>query len=523
MANESRTQKSIMNASFSLLFYFLNVVVGFLIRRYTLHALGAEITGMKSTIGNFLGMLSLAELGIGVAIASVLYKPLYAKDEVSINEIVSVQGWFYRRVALAVTLGAIGVMCFFPQIFEKAEIPMWTAYATFALFLFNALVGYVVNYRSSVLLADQKGYKLTIYTQSFYIVKNLLQIVVLLFVKDIELAYALCLLLDFSLSVFGVYMLEVVLRREYPWLKPEPKRGKILLEKYRIIITKTKQVFVHQLAGVVLNSSGSLIIYGFTSLTLVAKYENYMMIVLSLNNLANQMFNSIGAGIGHLVAEGNKEKILRFFWEMIALKHYIATVLCFGALMFSHAFITLWVGEEFRLDNQILILIVLFIFISLTRSCELFTIAYGLFDDVWAPVTECLLNMSLSVALGYYWGLPGIIMGIIISLVSIILIWKPYYLFCKGFQTPVWEYWKNYLKYPIVSWLMLGGSILFVLPSIGNINNFMSLLRTAIIYTSLFALLTFVLYYAISSSFRFVSYRFYEMARNKISKKRKRL
>ncbi len=523
MANESRTQKSIMNASFSLLFYFLNVVVGFLIRRYTLHALGAEITGMKSTIGNFLGMLSLAELGIGAAIAFVLYKPLYTRDEVSINEIVSVQGWFYRRVALAVTLGAIGVMCFFPQIFEKAEIPMWTAYATFALFLFNALVGYVVNYRSSVLLADQKGYKLTIYTQSFYIVKNLLQIVVLLFVKDIELAYALCLLLDFCLSVFGVYMLEVVLRREYPWLKTEPQRGKLLLDKYRIIITKIKQVFVHQLGGVVLNSSGSLIIYGFTSLTLVAKYENYMMIVLSLNNLASQVFSSIGAGVGNLVAEGNKEKILRFFWELLALKHYIATVLCFGALMFSHAFITLWVGEGFCLDNQILILIVLFVFIGITRSCDTFTTAYGLFDDVWAPVVESVLNISASILLGHYWGLPGIISGVIISLVSIVMIWKPYYLFSRAFHLSVWEYWRNYLKYPIISWLMLGMSFLFVFPTIGDINSFTSLFGKAVIYTSLFALLAFGLYYVMSSSFRLVSYRFYEMACSKINKKGKYL
>ena len=46
----------------------------------------------------------------------------------------------------------------------------------------------------------------------------------------------------------------------------------------------------------------------------------------------------------------------------------------------------------------------------------LFIVAYGLFQDVYAPVVEAILNLGLSVVLGYYYGLAGIIGGVIISL-----------------------------------------------------------------------------------------------------------
>lgn len=514
--NDSRTHKSMMNASISLLFYFINIVVGFLLRRYTLHALGGEITGMKSTIQNFLGMLSITELGVGGAIAYALYKPLHNRDITEINEIISVQGWFYRRIALIFALGACTIMAFFPYIFEKADVPMWMTYATFIVILFNSMAGYLINYRSSVLYADQKGYKLTIYTQSVYIGKNFLQAIALLIIKDLNTAYATFLILEFLLSLWGIYILEVVLRREYPWLKPQPGKGKELLHKYQFIITKTKQLFVHQLAGVVLNNSGSAIIYAFTSLTLVSKYDNYMMLALSLNNLSHQALNSINAGIGSLVAEGDIKRIKSFFWELISFKYYLATVLCFGLLMFSHPFVILWVGEEYLLENSILLLISLFIFIGITRTTDAFTTAYGLFDDIWAPATECLLNLVLSISLGYFFGLHGIIIGVITSLILIVKIWKPYYLFHRGFQTSAIEYWKRYIKFPLVSWGILYICFYFSQPLIGSFHSFSKLVIVGILCSILFAIVLFGIYYKMDPSFKNISLRLYQAVIKKI-------
>lgn len=123
MSESSRTAKSIKNAKVALIFYFINLVLQFFSRKVFLDYLGAEVLGLNTTAQNLIGFLNLAELGIGSAIAFTLYKPLHEKNTQVINEIVSVQGWLYRRVAYIVIAGACILMFFFPLIFAKAQVP----------------------------------------------------------------------------------------------------------------------------------------------------------------------------------------------------------------------------------------------------------------------------------------------------------------------------------------------------------------------------------------------------------------
>ena len=102
MAGESRTSKSIKNAKVALAFYFINLVLQFLSRKVFLDYLGAEVLGLNTTAQNLLGFLNLAELGVSFAISYTLYAPLLRKDEQTINEIVSLQGWLYRRIAFII-------------------------------------------------------------------------------------------------------------------------------------------------------------------------------------------------------------------------------------------------------------------------------------------------------------------------------------------------------------------------------------------------------------------------------------
>lgn len=116
--NESRTSKSIKNAQVSLIYYFIQLVLGFFSRKVFFDYLGSEILGLNTTAGNLLGFLNLAELGIGMSVGYFLYQPLYDKDVVRINKIITLQGWIYRRIAYAIIVGACVLMAF-SQLFLK--------------------------------------------------------------------------------------------------------------------------------------------------------------------------------------------------------------------------------------------------------------------------------------------------------------------------------------------------------------------------------------------------------------------
>ena len=77
---ESRVKKTFLNARVNLIFYFLTLVLSFFSRKVFLDCLGADFVGLTGTLGNLLGYLNLAELGVGSAIGYLLYKPLFAQD-----------------------------------------------------------------------------------------------------------------------------------------------------------------------------------------------------------------------------------------------------------------------------------------------------------------------------------------------------------------------------------------------------------------------------------------------------------
>lgn len=177
MKSPTRTTQSINNVRVSLFFSVGVLILGFFSRKILIECLGAEVLGINTTAANLLGFLNLAELGISAAISYTLYTPLFQKDYDAINEIVAVQGWLYRRIAYIVLAGGVVLMCFFPLIFSKMELPLWYAYSSFGVLLVAAMLGYIINYQQIVLSADQQEYKINYNVQGFRVLKLLLQIV----------------------------------------------------------------------------------------------------------------------------------------------------------------------------------------------------------------------------------------------------------------------------------------------------------------------------------------------------------
>ena len=80
MMEGSRTKRTIQNSQMSLLLFLIQVLIGFYSRKVFLDHLGDEVIGLNTTLGNILGFLNLAELGIGIAMATSLYQPIHDQD-----------------------------------------------------------------------------------------------------------------------------------------------------------------------------------------------------------------------------------------------------------------------------------------------------------------------------------------------------------------------------------------------------------------------------------------------------------
>ena len=438
----------------ALLLQFISLLLGFFSRKIFLDYLGTEVLGLNSTASSLLSFLNLAELGIGSAVVVTLFKPLFQNDKETAREIVALQGWLYKRIACFIIFGSIVLMFFFPRIFSKMDLPLWYAYATYSAFLFSSLLGYFVNYKQILLSADQKEYKIQLNYRVVFIVKVLAQALAVRFLAN---PYIWWLAFEVSFAVIGSIILSRVVFKEYPFLKEKVKSPGELRHKFPDVVTKVKQMLFHKIGGFVLNQTSPIIIYAYASLTLVALYGNYLLITNNLSLLLGAVFAGLGASVGNMIAEGDRSLILKVFKEIFSSR-FLAVMVCSICIwLLADPFISVWLGSEFILDRMTLFLIIVLFYLGAMRTVvDTFISSYGLFQDIWSPVVEAVLNLGCSIGLGYFYGLHGILAGVIISQLLVIFTWKPYFLFTRGLKEPIGLYIVLYAKH------LLAGALCFV-------------------------------------------------------------
>ena len=338
MSQESRVKKSLLNARVNLIFYFLALALSFFSRKIFLDTLRADFVGLTGTLQNLLSFLNLAELGISTAIGYVLYQPLYEHNKEKINEIISVFGYLYRRIGFIILGIGCLLACFLSLIFPNTEFDFGVIYFAYFSFLSSALIGYFANYKQTLLGADQKNYVVTAYFQTANIVKTITQMVSAYYTGN----YYLWVIIELVFGVIYSIILNWKINQVYPWLKSEVTQGRMLLKQYPEVLRYTKQLFVHKIGGFMQSQTTPLLVYTFASLQTVAYYGNYTLVTEKLNAHLNNLLGSTGAGVGNLIAEGNQAKILKVFWELMAIRFWIAGIFIFALYQLLPPFINLW-------------------------------------------------------------------------------------------------------------------------------------------------------------------------------------
>lgn len=434
--------------------------------------LGADFVGLTGTLYNLLGFLNLAELGIGSAIGYVLYKPLFDNDHDKINEIISVMGYLYRWIGIIIIVAGVILSFFLPLIFPDSNtgFSLFLIYFAYYSFLGSSLIGYFINYRQNLLGADQRNYVVTGYFQTINIIKTIFQMAVAYYTEN----YYLWVLIEFGFGIIFSFILNWKINQTFPWLEADIKKGRKLFKKYPEVMKYTRQLFVHKIAGFVQNQTTPFLIYSFVNLSMVAFYQNYIVVIEKLSGLISNFIGSTSAGVGNLIAEGNNRKILSVYWELFTIQYIIGASTTFLLYVLFNPFISLWLGKEYILSVIVVNLILIRYFMSQTRSVtDQFLFGYGLFYDTWAPIVEAIIFITIAVIGGAFFGLTGVLSGGVISLFLIVWGWKPIFLFWKGFKMSIFKYWGWLLLYYAITFLCVVLS-LYLLNLFNNLNPYNS-------------------------------------------------
>lgn len=447
MKQRSRTENSIINSAMSIVTQVLTVVLNFAVKTVFIKMLNDEYLGVNGLFTNIITMLSLADLGIGIAIPYSLYKPLAKKDEHKINVLMNFYKKVYTIIGIAVLLIGLSLTPFLGLIIK--DIPKNVPHLSliYILFVIHSASSYFFVYKKFLIDSDQKGYITSRIIFTFSTLLSIIQIILLITTKN----YILFLLSSIILVIIQNIYISSKANKLYPFIKNKTDE-KLEKEDMEGIKKNVSSLFIYKVGTVIMNGTDNIIISKFIGLVIVGFYSNYVLIINSITTVLNQIFNAITSSIGNLVVTTNKKRSKEVYDNLNFANFWLYALFGVCIIVLINPFINIWIGKKYVMGFSIVFLLVLnFYVLGMQSVTNSFRNAYGLFWIAkYRPIIMVIINIVISVVLVQFIGIEGVLIGTLISRLLTTAWLDPYIVHKYGFEISPKSYYIDYLKYLVI-------------------------------------------------------------------------
>lgn len=493
MKQRSRTENSIINSAMSIVTQVLTVVLNFAVKTVFIKMLNDEYLGVNGLFTNIITMLSLADLGIGIAIPYSLYKPLAKKDEHKINVLMNFYKKVYTIIGIAVLLIGLSLTPFLGLIIK--DIPKNVPHLSliYILFVIHSASSYFFVYKKFLIDSDQKGYITSRIIFTFSTLLSIIQIILLVTTKN----YILFLLSSIILVIIQNIYISNKANKLYPFIKNKTDE-KLEKEDMEGIKKNVSSLFIYKVGTVIMNGTDNIIISKFIGLIIVGFYSNYVLIINSITTVLNQIFNAITSSIGNLVVTTNKKRSKEVYDNLNFANFWLYALFGVCIIVLINPFINVWIGKKYVMGFSIVFLLVLnFYVLGMQSVTNSFRNAYGLFWIAkYRPIIMVIINIVISVVLVQFIGIEGVLIGTLISRLVTTAWLDPYIVHKYGFEISPKSYYIDYLKYLVI--FIAISIILNYFVSMIAINNIFILILIAILVVIIVNVILVLLFFKTS-------------------------
>ena len=484
----SRTTFAAKNAMWGMAGNISNALLAFISRTVFINVLGTQYLGVNGLFTNILGMLSLAELGIGSAISFSLYKPLAEKNTRQIQAIINFYRSAYRVIALIVTVVGLSLMPFL-HYFVRGVPEVQNIDIAYAIFLFNSVTSYLVTYKTTLLSADQRNYLITNINTVVKAIIATLQITYLLTVGN----YIGYLVIDATVQLLSKFYLNHFTDKRYPYIQGK-NDARLSKKDKATIFTKIKALILHKVGEVSVYQTDNIITSAFINTAVVGLVSNFTLIINTINTFVMSIFNSMTASFGNLIATETVEKQMRSTkrYDFMCFVFFGWTALSLYTLL--DPFIVLWIGRDRLIGNlTVMLLCINYYFTGMRVGLTNVKTAAGIFEqDKWIALCQAAANLAFSIILVRPMGLAGVYMGTLISSM-IPNLSRPYivykYLFKRSCIPYLVEYMRRFIEVVLCAAIIKG--IDCILPGMSIYLRFAILLVLCIIIPAFLLILVY--------------------------------
>lgn len=430
----SSGKKLALNTVTSFVLQITVTICGFILPRLILSTYGSDVNGLINSITQFLGVISLLDLGVGAVVQSCLYKPLADNDNDSVSKIYVSASRFFKKLAMILLVYSIILMIIFPIIVRQKFDYWYTASLIFAVSISSFAQYYFGIVNGLLLSAHQRIY-----------IQNTVQIITII----INTA-ACAVLIKLGGSIQAVKLTTSLMYLVRPlYLFVYVKRNYNINPQIVFTDEPIKQKWngmVQHFAAYVLGGTDNIVLTVFSTLANVSVYSVYNIVVTGVTNVIMSMTTGFQALIGEMFARKEYDNLKNFFGYVEWLIHTITVLIfgCTGVLIVS--FVSVYTKGITDVD-YIQPLFAVLITTANAAHClrlpyKILILAAGHYKQTQSNyIISMIINIVISVAMVRIWGLIGVSIGTLASM-AYQTVWMAWY---DSKNIICWEF-KKFIK-----------------------------------------------------------------------------
>lgn len=489
MNKRSRSSNAIKNIIVALLCQGVTFVFSFATKTIFINLLGDEYNGLTSFFQNIVAVLSFTELGVGTAIIFALYKPIADNDIEKLKSLMDFYKNVYRIIAIVVFgLGVLVTPTL--KFFLETDVPLGNVSLYFMIYLGNTAVSYLFIYKSSILNADQRNRTVKLITTVFLILRNAIEIGVLLLTHSF-VAY-LC--VQLACTILNNLTISTVANKYYPWLKE--KATKLEKTERKGIFNDVKSMFIYRVGGILILNSSSIIMSKIVGVVTLGFYSNYNLFIGTATTLLDLVFAALTGSLGNLNSSKDTKSSEKVFKECNFIGFILFTICTVGMFVLLDDVVYIWLGPERVLGKAVCFAMVSNLYTyGMLQGMMAYRNTTGLFRKTkYIILVTCILNIGLSIAMGIKWGLVGLLIATSIARMATNFWYEPLMLYKKIFKMPATKHFVKQAMY-FATTLVSGGITYFVCEKLFTEVTIFSIAVKFVLCVAIPSIIIFVLYF----------------------------
>ena len=388
----------------------VSLLLLFFVRAVLVREMGIEYQGLDALMMSIVSILSLLDLGIGTASVYSLYEPLAAKDHNRIRALIKLYRNIYTVLILVFVLTGTVFAFFVPFLLKNSVFTDSYIRTVFFFFLVQMASTYLFAEYSSLLLADEKNYFNSLYRTITTVICAGVQIVVIIVLENY--------LAKIAVVTVGNIAANCLIRHKalslYYYLRSRtdiqlPENGK------RLLFQDLKNLSISRIADALIFQTDNVFISALIGEIQVGIYSNYITIFNGVNGLINCIVVVLQPTLKNILIKNGDNKCSQY--EILSYCTAIGSIIvsfCVCVYYFVlDDFIGLWVGQSYTLTRlTTLLMVTTQLIILLDTPIWMMMSINGRFKEIKSiGLTAAIINVLLSLVLGYVIGIDGIVIG----------------------------------------------------------------------------------------------------------------